>query len=126
MREKRVVIVDEGRWGMATKKDYDGVVRTIKWMLERATKKIFGQEKKRAGFVKVVDTTEMVLEMIKSNDVDVLIFNSRSMISEAREIKRKYRHLKVIVLTGLIPDDEIILVDKGWIGSQFLETVVFV
>ena len=126
MREKRVVIVDEGRWGMAIKKDYDGVVKAIKWMLERATKKIFGKEGKRAGFVKVVDTTEMVLEMIKSNDVDVLIFNSRSMISEAREIKRKYRHLKVIVLTGLIPDDEIILVDKGWIGSQFLETVVFV
>ena len=122
MREKKVVIVNEGGWGMVTKKDYDGIVKAIKWMLERATREISGKEEKRAEFVRVVDTTEKALEV---NDVDVLIFNSRSMIPEAREIKKKYQRIKVIVLTALIPDDEIILVDKGWVRSQFLQTVVF-
>jgi len=130
MKKQRVVIVNEGAWGEVTKESYDSFVRFIKREIERAMRRYpsSGEEKKRAESVIVVESTDEAIKRLDMNDVDILIFNSRGMIPEAREIKRKYRRLKVILLTGLIPDDEIILMDKGWIaslGSSVLKTIVF-
>jgi len=130
MEQKRVLFVNEGSWGSVKKEEYDILIGSLKRLLERATKKDYrsDEEKKRAKSVAVAASTEEAMEEVKKNHVDVLIFNSRSMIPEAREIKRQHRRLKVIVLTGLIPDDEVVLMDKGWIsslGGEVLEEIVF-
>ena len=130
MERKRIIMVNEGSWGRAEEKHYDAFMPAMQGALEHATKKDLhsGKEEKRAEFVKIVDTVEEALERVRRSDADILIFRSRSMISEARRINKQYRRLKVLVLTGLIPDDEVVLVDKGWIahlGSQVLETIVF-
>jgi DNA-binding NarL/FixJ family response regulator len=130
MKRQRVLIVNEGGWGGVEKETYNSIVHSIKQLLEKATKKDYhsGKEKKRAKFVTVVGSIEEAMEKVRMGDVDVLIFNSSSMIFEARKIKKEYRQLKVIVLTGLLPDDELILLNKAWIfspGKSILETVVF-
>ena len=130
MMGKKVIIVNEGTWGGVKEKTYDMFVSSIKRALENAVKKDLhsGKEKKKARSVIVVNSTKEAMEKVEVNDVDILIFNSRSMIPEARKIKKEYRRLKVLVLTGLIPDNEVVFVDKGWIssmGSKVLQTIAF-
>ena len=130
MEQKRVLLVNEGSWGSVKREEYDTFINSLNRLLEKATEEDYrsGEKRKRAESVAVAASTEEAVEEVKKNHVDVLIFNSRSMIPAAREIKRQYRRLKVIVLTGLIPDDEVILMDKGWIsslGGKVLEEIVF-
>ena len=46
------------------------------------------------------------------------------MLTEAREIKKRNPWMKVVVLTGLLPDDEVVVVDKAWLDQHLCDTLV--
>lgn len=130
MFEERIVIVRQSAWGGVKKETYDSQINLIKEALEEATEKYYHQgkerERKRAKSVEVVDTIEEVWKKAKRDEMNILIFLSAGRASEARAIKEKYRHLKVLILTGLIPDGEIIWVSKRWASEmKILKTIVF-
>ena len=131
MSRKRVVIVSEGEWGKVTPLEYEEQAQQFARTFECVTGCTFSSSSRTellAEFVQVVATAKEASELVRANAVDVVVFISRSMISEARELKKARSRLKVVVLTGLIPDDEIIFVDKTWIGllgEKLLNTVVF-
>lgn len=129
LEKQRVVIVNEGSWGLAEKnrKNYDDGVKLYFDILSQAERKDPGTKKmEKIGNVQVVKSTTEALRILKTGiGVGCLIFNSRSMIPEARQIKKLYPETKVIVLTGLIPDDEIVILNKLWVTGNTLETVVF-
>src|SRR3989344_1402236 len=85
---KKVVIVREGQWGLV---------------------------KKKIAEVEVVEASAEALLKLRMGGIDTLIFISRDKLAEARQIKKVHRRLKVVLFTGLIPEEEIILVDKGWL-----------
>ena len=119
MGEKRIIIISETKRKNC---DCNGLAQAVKWMLE-CEKTVAGQERKRTISIEVVDTTEKALEMMRVGSIDVLFFVSGDMTSEAQRIKKQYRRVKIIVSTDL--EDEIILIKKSWMGSQFLQTIVF-
>lgn len=65
--------------------------------------------------VEVMETANDALRLIMGEKIDVLVFISRGMMTKARKIKKEYPKLKIVLFTGLIPDEEIILVSKGWL-----------
>lgn len=57
-------------------------------------------------------------ESIGRHDIaTTVIFNSRSNLDVARAFKneRRYKNVLVIVMTGLVPEDEVVILDKAWI-----------
>lgn len=81
------------------------------------------KEEMPAARVEVVDTLVQAEERLARGGVDVVVFNSRSLIGFARDLKKRYRHVMIFVLTGLIPKDEIMLVDKAWVRLQMVEDI---
>lgn len=96
---QKVVIVKEGE---LKKGSYDLWVTLLKRMMDGLAE------------VEVAETFDDALVIMGKSEVDALIFISRSMIPRAREIKKERSRLKVVLFSGLIPDDEIILIDKAW------------
>lgn len=124
---KRVLIVLEGQWGIATEEDYKRIARSMKESIERR-EVVKDGKKERLATVIIVGTlgeAEKILQDMPINyRIDVLFFLSRSAISQARAIKKKYPLLLVVVLTGLVPEDEIVIVNKNWAMPEFLEDLI--
>jgi len=72
--------------------------------------------------VEVVDA-DTAAKKAQNHEVDILVFLTHSQAEEARAIKKAHRHVKVVIYTGHIPDDEIIWVNKRW-PTNILETIL--
>lgn len=124
---RKALIVTEGQWGIAVKEDYQRIADSMKESIERREIERNGRKEKLA-VVDVISTLVEAEKMIRDapvNDrVDVLFFLSRGAISQARAIKKKYPLLLVVVLTGLVPEDEIVIVNKTWAMAEFLEDLI--
>jgi len=112
---KRVVIVNAGeRMLLSAKKgSYDTYVNAFKRGVDNINE---DTKEKSLAPVEVVKS----IKEVKLEDVDVLIFVSLSMLLEAREIKKKFPHLKIMVATGLLPEGEVVIVDKSWLTPELL------
>jgi|GEM_PF-2892992 len=113
VRPKRVAIVAEGTWGAMQEKGYDNWTQSMVTMLEGARRK--GREEPRA-IVEVVPSVTALRERIGHypGHPDIVIFRTRGIVREAHAIKRDYPDVKVVVFSGLLPEDEVIFVDKSW------------
>ncbi|MDO8436179.1 MAG: hypothetical protein Q7S82_02220 [bacterium] len=113
---KKVVIVTEGEWGGMShlKGDYDPFIQRIQKIIENAeTTNIFGKKEKSAT-IELVETFKDALAKVENGRVDVLVFISRGMLSHARLLsKTNLRKIKIVLFTELVPDDEVIIVEKG-------------
>ena len=49
--------------------------------------------------------------------VDVVVFNSQSEIAFARELNARHRQVQMVVLTGLVPDGEIVILPKSCLSQ---------
>ena len=118
---KKVVIVNAGdRGDLSVKKgSYDNFCARLKAMFERVHPR--GKPDERVAEVSIVDHEVGAMPMSPG---DVLIFVSLSMLTEAREIKKRNPWMKVVVLTGLLPDDEVVVVDKDWLDQHLCDTLV--
>ncbi len=103
--KQKVILVREGHWGWTKEGENDPLINTFNDVL------------KEEAVVKVVDTFE---EVKKETNVDTIIFFSREMQEKAKELFKSMadrKKIKVIIVTGLIPADEIIYVEKGWLTT---------
>ena len=71
--------------------------------------------------MEVLETADAARKRLQQGGVDKVIFTSRDMLLRARELKGAFPRVEVIVLTGLIPEDEVMIVSKNWLGSTSLE-----
>ncbi len=118
---KKIVIVNKGGRGVlsAEKGSYDNMCASLKAMFERVRK--HGNPDDQIVEVWVVDDEEAAKPMQKG---DVLIFVSLSELDLARKIKKRNPWMKVVVLTGLLPDDEVAIIDKEWLSQRLVDTLV--
>lgn len=108
-----------GYVGLAGSSRGGPVPRDDQGMIRDATVKDFDTDKEiPAAEVETVETVEDARERLSRGGVDVLVFNSRSQISAARELKRAFPNVPIIVMTGLIPKEEVIIVCKSWLTNQ--------
>lgn len=111
----KIVISTEGGWGTSTHEQKTMLAESLKAGLEHQFRK--SAEACQVEVVKRVTGEEDV----KPFRADILVFLSRSELRKAKRIKSKYPKLKVVVLTGLIPRDEVVVASTSWVG----ETTVF-
>lgn len=129
MAPKRVVIVNAGGFGRldASNGDYDGFIGLLSRFLDTLTQNapVTGKEEK-AVIVEVVTSVEEAEGRVNQGQVDCLIFITRGLLAEAKRIKMKHPHqgLKVIVFTSLMPENDLILLDKSWLSSEALKAVI--
>ncbi|MFC1598611.1 hypothetical protein ACFL2U_01185 [Patescibacteria group bacterium] len=122
--KKNVVLVRQGGWGQVTKPEYHKFGEFLRRQVEKLNAK--KSEQDQINF-EIVDDIEAINDRLHTlNDIDTLIFISRSEIDNARKIKKQYSHIEnVIVLTGLIPDDEILIIEKTWLTEDLLKQLLF-
>ena len=77
----------------------------------------------KTATVEVVNSLDEVKQLL--HRTDILIFMTLGMRHEAELIKQKNPYIKVIVLTGLLQKDEVILIDKRWVSRELMEDLVF-
>jgi hypothetical protein len=114
---KKVVIVNAGGRGKlsAAEGSYDTIAMGLKRWFEEAESPI----KPGTKIVEAVVVSSME-EAMEKFGTEVLVFLTAGMLEEARKFKRSHKDIKVIVLTGLIPEDEVIIVDKNWLPDKNL------
>lgn len=125
MPTQTVAIVNAGGWGdlSAEKGSYDEFAGLVQGILERAERRGFDGAVYKAAEPHVVRNIQEAL--VKLGGHGVLVFLTRGMLGEARRIKQQYTEIRVIVFTGLIPADDVIVVSKGWVlTSEQLERVI--
>jgi len=59
-------------------------------------------------------------ELDNLQEGDTLVFVTLGMRYKADEIKKKHPKLRVIITTGLLPEDEAIVVQRTWLTPEFL------
>lgn len=101
---KNVIIVKEGEYGLMkqSKGDYDDLIASLKRTL------------KEWAEVEVVETTEKAENSIVKKGADSVIFVSRGTLPKAQAIRKKFPEINVFLFTGLVPNDEVILLSKTW------------
>ncbi len=122
---KHVLIINGEGWGSTTKESYDEWINLINENLEEKVDNPDDSdgEKIQLATVDVVDGLEKMYKILKTDSVDVIIFMSRSMITTARKLNNEYPSVSVFVTTGLMPKDEIVLVDKYWLSHEFIRNI---
>ena len=121
-----IAIVIEGTWGMSNKEMNEQFAGHIeRW----ATPDESGKD----GYAnyevttKTVETTKEATDYLDGICCGVtkkLVFLSRSMIPTAQRIKVQQPRWDVIVFTGLIPEDEIKVVQKNWLDARCIKQIL--
>ena len=119
---KNVVIVKAGgRLSLsADKGSYDTIVDSLQRQITGMEK--FGHPDEKLATVQVVDSVEAAKQLL--DRAEVMIFVTAGLLYEARSIKEANPRLRVVVLTGLIPEDEVILVAKQWWTPDLIRDVI--
>lgn len=126
----RVLIVREGQWGTATPESYEQFIEALRETLERAERTGPNNTKEKAAKVEVVETwaeAEKRLETAPLNlPIHTVVFVSRDMGETAKRMASKYPRTRIVVFTGLIPEGEVVWVDK-WLlttGQAAIDAIV--
>ncbi|MDO8577411.1 MAG: hypothetical protein Q7R55_00900 [Candidatus Wildermuthbacteria bacterium] len=126
---KKVFIVQEGEWGQMHQKkgDYDSFVRRIKEILEEAERPVpftGGKQKGKVAEVQVVTDHKPALEIAQQDPRNsILVFVTRGMLGIAEEIKAANPKLKVVLFTGLFPEDRVVIATKV-VSRELVEDIV--
>ena len=125
MNKRRVLIVRAGGWDKVSAEagDYDPLIEMIKAQVREITKNVPAMpvEVVVAGNIDEADK-------IMFADFYAVIFLTRSMMAKAREMKaifrQRHRNTKVIVLTGLMPEEDVIIVHKDWLTYDLINSIL--
>lgn len=122
---KKVCVVKGYTWGIVSQDSADETVETMASSLRRATVKDYSSgEEVLAADVEVVDRVELDQRLGRFPVPDVVVFPSRGAVEAAKRIAAQMPRMKVVVLTGAIPDGEVLFVDKLWDVSTIQEAIL--
>ena len=115
---KRVAIVDEGEWGdvRRARGDYADLNKRLKMALEAAETSSLSGHKEKAAEVKIVQSVKEAGEWLQG--YGAIIFTTRGMLGEAKKFAEQFSKIRVILLTGLIPEGEVVLFNKAWLRDR--------
>ncbi|MDP3985405.1 MAG: hypothetical protein Q8P82_01455 [bacterium] len=119
-RQKVVVLVRAGSFGLMRPTDYEQQIQAAKRQLEDASP---------PAVVEVAGSIAGLHERLGRAGVDTVVFFSRGVLDDALAVKRRYG-IKVVLLTGLSDDldefkSEITILDKFvWKPESFLNAVL--
>jgi len=119
---KKILIVKDGSFGLlsAEKGDYDSLIESIIRSLNESAKRLH-----RGTKIKVLNKGDDVAMNIANGEGDMVIFLSRSMIKCARDLKIQFPRTEIFVLTGLIPENEVVILNKLWLSPEMIENMAF-
>ncbi len=118
---RKVVIVNAGGWGdlSAEKGSYDNIARSFQDLLSRAKDKDwYTQQEKPAAEVRIVTNNEEALSWLDGRGT--VIYLTRGMLREAHKVAEQYPQIRVVLLTGELPEGEVIITGKHWVDSEVL------
>lgn len=123
MKQKILIVNAGGRGALsAANGDYDTWATSLHMYFEIAER---GRVEAAARHGRTVEP--MSVEVVKSTEgieVDeglrAVIFLSLSMENTAQRIKQARPDVNVIVVTGLIPNDRVIVFEKDWISPEVM------
>ncbi len=123
MGPTKVAIIDAGEWGSLrhANGDYSDFVKH----LERAAggaRRWEGSTTSPAADVKVVASVDEARSWLGGDGV--AIFISRGMVRAAKALASAYPRMHVILFTGLVPEGEVVFIDKRWFEPRFLERII--
>ena len=121
MSRNRVVIVNEGHrgWLSSDRGDYDSEVHTIADVLT-SFDAADEQQKDKLQFEVVSSSADVRTD----HTLKAVVFVSHSMLARAQEIQDQHREVNVVVLTGLIPKGDVVVIQKDWVDSRLLLQVI--
>lgn len=74
--------------------------------------------------IEVVGTLQEALESIQALSFpDMVVFNSCSMENAAKQLNLRYPKIKVVILTGLMPENTIAWVPRSWLHGDMIRDV---
>jgi len=120
----RVIIVKAGgRMSLsADAGDYDSMIEFLERTLNGF--KSVTEPEQNCAQATVVNSVEEAESAVEEGRADMLIFLTLGLRHEADRIKKQHPTVKVVVLTGLLPDDEVVLVEKEWMSTQLLRDLL--
>lgn len=127
--EKRVAIVDKGEWGVVKRArgDYADLNERLKKALEAAETSDLRGHKEKAAEVRIVHDVKEASEWLQEyGGYGVIIFTTRGTLGEAKRFAEQFPKIRVILLTGLLPEGEVVLFNKAWLRDreQIVELVL--
>lgn len=122
---KVVLMVKGFTWGIVKQADADTTadifVRELRSAMVHDPKT---KENHRAAMVDVVHYNELEQRLGTHPNPDIVVFPSRGAVVVARRLAAERPRLKIVVLTGKIPDGEVLFVDKGWDDSTIRQVIL--
>lgn len=129
----KVIIVRAGEYGKhsAEAGSYDGLIRKLRRVAELLSQKKEDYKKIEVQVVKSVEQAKEAAMEMPLNYSFVVVFLTRGLIERAKNLRRELtavgRKGKVVLLTGLFPEeDEIIILEKTWLigGSDLFKDAI--
>lgn len=111
--QARVLAVLEGTWGLVTQAEAASLVRTIMESLQS-----HGRQHEVEVTVDFAETLAEVPTLLAQTRYGLVVFNSRGILDQARAIKAKFPRTKMALMTGVIPREELVIVNKAWLGCD--------
>ncbi len=129
---KRIIIIQEGQWGSLKHEDYQDFVDYLVNILSNIKREFdgcFSKKGEKEAVVEVVATSAEAEAQIRQQAanarIDIVIFVSRDMSTTAERFAKMFPKTKIMVFTGLIPDGQVVWVDKKWLMSpEILKNIV--
>jgi hypothetical protein len=113
MRPIHVFIV-RGTWGQVDLKEAEEWCKLIEFKAKDA-KHPYGDHQPIAASVKIIDNLDdgdLRAALMSIHDKVVVFFNSRGNLDSARRFKKNSQNASVYVMTALVPDNEVTILDK--------------
>lgn len=112
-REKRVLAVLEGTWGGISQEDAKGFLEQTMAALKRHGLK--AGVNVSIAFAETL--AELQAQLHRGGPWDLVVFNSRGVLDEAKRLQRQFPRIQMVLLTGLVPDGELMILPKSFIGD---------
>jgi len=123
-RKRKIVIINAGSWGMLEREDYDSHLKALVPMLELACEPSEHEKEDLpdgVAYVTVISSVEDAEALASRGLADIVIFISRGMLDEARAFRKAHSSSRVVLLTGLIPEEEVVILDKRWLVDSEMQ-----
>lgn len=116
---KRIVVVQDGPFSEESRSLY---AQTLKQSIESVKiTPLGGQEPEPVATVTVVPTCSEAEYLVQDGGIYMVIFITSLQLKVARSFLRTYPPLKVVVLTEIVPPDEVLIIPQNSLtGASFL------